>query len=124
MQAIGHYEELLAYFPSSPYVQCQLAHARYNLREFDDAQAGFEALLKRDPYRLDQVDTYSNILYVKESKRALSSWRTRASRSTSTAPRRAASSATTTPSRPSTRRPSSTSAARSSSTATSSRRGP
>ena len=73
MAAIGHYEELLAYFPSSPYVQCQLAHARYNLREFDDAQAGFEALLKRDPYRLDQVDTYSNILYVKESKRALSS---------------------------------------------------
>ena len=38
--AIGLYEELLAYFPTSSYVQCQLAHARYNLREFDDAQAG------------------------------------------------------------------------------------
>ena len=73
LQAISQYEELLAAFPSSPYLQCQLAHAKYNLREFDEAQLGFEGLLKRDPYRLDQVDTYSNILYVKESKRALSS---------------------------------------------------
>jgi len=73
VQAINLYEELLGAFPSSPYLQCQLAHARYNLREFDEAQLGFEQLLKRDPYRLDQVDTYSNILYVKESKRALSS---------------------------------------------------
>ena len=69
---LHRYEQLLPLFPNSPYVQCQLAHARYNLREFDDAQLGFEALLKRDPYRLDQVDTYSNILYVKESKRSLS----------------------------------------------------
>lgn len=52
------YEQLLPLFPNSPYVQCQLAHAKYNLREFDDAQIGFEALLKRDPYRLDQVDDY------------------------------------------------------------------
>lgn len=72
-QAITLYHELLRLFPSSPYLQCQLAHAKYNLREFDEAQQGFEALLKRDPYRIDQVDTYSNILYVKESKRALSS---------------------------------------------------
>ena len=64
VQAISMYEELLAAFPESPYLQCQLAHARYNLREFDEAQLVFEALLKRDPYRLDQVDTYSNILYV------------------------------------------------------------
>ena len=54
-QAITLYEELLAAFPSSPYLQCQLAHAKYNLREFDEAQAGFETLLKSDPYRLDQV---------------------------------------------------------------------
>ena len=72
-QAINLYEELLGVFPSSPYLQCQLAHAKYNLREFDEAQLCFEQLHKRDPYRLDQVDTYSNILYVKESKRALSS---------------------------------------------------
>ena len=72
-EAIALYDELLAHFPSSSYVQCQLAVARYNLREFDEAQAGFESILRRDPFRLDQVDTYSNILYVKESKRALSS---------------------------------------------------
>jgi anaphase-promoting complex subunit 8 len=32
----------------------------------------YEYPYRRDPYRLDQVDTYSNILYVKESKRSLS----------------------------------------------------
>ena len=31
--AISMYEELLIAFPDSPYLQCQLAHARYNLRE-------------------------------------------------------------------------------------------
>ena len=33
VQAIRMYEELLTAFPDSPYLQCQLAHARYNLRE-------------------------------------------------------------------------------------------
>lgn len=55
---------------SSPHTQ---ALAQYNLREFDEAQRGFEQLLRQDPYRLEQADTYSNILYVKEAKRALSS---------------------------------------------------
>lgn len=57
-ERVRRYEELAAAFPSSPYLQCQLAHARYNLREFDEAQVGFEALLKRDPYRLDQVSSH------------------------------------------------------------------
>jgi len=72
-RAIELYETLLLKWPNSAYVRSQLAIARYNLREFDEAQAGFESLLQHDPYRLDQVDTYSNILYVKEQKRALSS---------------------------------------------------
>ena len=32
----------------------------------------FEELHSQDPYRLDNLDTYSNILYVKEAKAALS----------------------------------------------------
>ena len=31
-----------------------------------------QELLAEDPYRLDGVDTYSNILYVREEKRKLS----------------------------------------------------
>lgn len=40
--------------------------------EFDEAQELFEALLKSDPYRVDGLDIYSNILYVKECFSALS----------------------------------------------------
>ncbi|KAJ1638501.1 hypothetical protein T492DRAFT_943643 [Pavlovales sp. CCMP2436] len=71
-EAVTLYERLSVTFPQSTYVLAQLATAHYQLREFDEAQARFEELLKADPYRLDHVDTYSNILYVKESKRALS----------------------------------------------------
>ena len=48
-RAIEMYEALLATFPHSPHVKCQLALARYNLREFDDAQAQFESLMAADP---------------------------------------------------------------------------
>lgn len=71
-EAVTLYERLAGTFPASTYVLAQLATAHYQLREFDEAQARFEELLAADPYRLDHVDTYSNILYVKESKRALS----------------------------------------------------
>jgi len=71
--AIERYEALKDRWPRSAYVQSQLALARYNLREFDEAQVIFERLLADDPYRLDHVDTYSNILFVKEQKRNLSS---------------------------------------------------
>lgn len=71
-EAATLYDRLGEMFGSSTYVRAQLATAHYQMREFDEAQACFEELLKADPYRLDHVDTYSNILYVKESKRALS----------------------------------------------------
>lgn len=44
----------------------------YNERDFDAAQEIFEEIRETDPDRLDQMDTYSNILFVKESKGALS----------------------------------------------------
>uniref|UniRef100_A0A7S4C3A3 Cdc23 domain-containing protein n=1 Tax=Chrysotila carterae TaxID=13221 RepID=A0A7S4C3A3_CHRCT len=72
-QAIERYESLLLRWPRSVYLRSQLALARYNLRDFDEAQSLYESIRLDDPYRLDHVDTYSNILYVKEQKRALSS---------------------------------------------------
>jgi len=71
-EAVTLYEGLATEFPASTYILAQLATAHYQLREFDEAQVRFEELLRADPYRLDNIDTYSNILYVKESKRALS----------------------------------------------------
>jgi anaphase-promoting complex subunit 8 len=44
-----------------------VARSRYEL-----AEELFEEVLKRDPYRLEQLDAYSNILYVKEQDAKLS----------------------------------------------------
>lgn len=43
----------------------QVGLAQYTLRQYDAAEASFEAVRHRDPYRLACMDTYSNILYVK-----------------------------------------------------------
>ena len=60
------------FFISSPYLQTQLAVAYNNLRDFDLAQAHFTRSSECDPHRLDHMDVYSNILYVKEDKVGLS----------------------------------------------------
>lgn len=56
----------------SPYVACKTAVAYYHLREFEVAQELFVSLLEKDPHRLEDMDVYSNILYVKEDAVALS----------------------------------------------------
>lgn len=71
-EGLARYQSLHAMFPNSDYVLCQTATAHYNLREFDEAESLFEELLRTDPYRIEGMDTYSNILYVKECFAALS----------------------------------------------------
>lgn len=66
------YHDLASTFPHSSYVQAQVATAHYNRREFDVSEEIFEGLRQSDPFRLDNVDTYSNILYVREAKTKLS----------------------------------------------------
>lgn len=66
------YRSLHLSFPRSDHILAQTATAHYNLRDFDEAEAIFEELLRLDPYRIDGMDTYSNILYVKECFAALS----------------------------------------------------
>ncbi|XP_049849365.1 anaphase-promoting complex subunit 8-like [Schistocerca gregaria] len=46
--------------------------AHHNMLNLDPAQALFEQLLQHDPYRLAGIDTYSNILYIKEDRPKLS----------------------------------------------------
>eukprot|EP01120_Amphizonella_sp_Union-15-10_P015448 TRINITY_DN7954_c0_g1_i3.p1 TRINITY_DN7954_c0_g1~~TRINITY_DN7954_c0_g1_i3.p1 ORF type:complete len:560 (+),score=103.78 TRINITY_DN7954_c0_g1_i3:125-1804(+) len=71
-QSLKVYDSLVQSLPNSNYLLAQSATAHYNLKEFEEAQHLFEQLLSQDPYRLTNMDTYSNILYVKESSTRLS----------------------------------------------------
>jgi len=72
VEAVAILKDLAGMFPNSSYVLAQKALAQYNLRNFDEAQGFFETLIEKDPHRLTNMDTYSNILYVKECKAELS----------------------------------------------------
>jgi len=50
----------------------QVGLAYYSLRQYDDAEASFGLVRSMDPFRLLSMDTYSNILYVKEKQAELS----------------------------------------------------
>ena len=59
-------------FPNSTYLLQQSAVAYYYQRNFELSQQLFDQLREIDPYRIDCLDIYSNILYVKELYAALS----------------------------------------------------
>lgn len=72
-EALDMYVELRRHkFPGSSYILSQIATCHYNVRNFDASHSVFDELRKRDPYKLATLDTYSNILYVKEQAAALS----------------------------------------------------
>ncbi|XP_050301809.1 cell division cycle protein 23 homolog [Anthonomus grandis grandis] len=56
---------------NSTYIMSQIALGHHNNRELDDAIEMFTKILVVDPYRLDNLDTYSNLLYVLERKTEL-----------------------------------------------------
>lgn len=59
-------------FAGSPYLLTQHAICSYHTREFADAKSLLQDLHRHNPYRLDSMDVYSNILYVQEDAVALS----------------------------------------------------
>jgi anaphase-promoting complex subunit 8 len=65
-------DHLTSLFPESVYLLSQKALASYHMRDFDQAHDDFERLMMFDPYRVENMDVYSNILYVKEDKTELS----------------------------------------------------
>jgi anaphase-promoting complex subunit 8 len=75
-EALVLYERLLEPFPDqklfdkSPFLNSQLGLVNYHLRELETALEWFESI--QDPYRLENKDVYSNILYVKEDRVGLS----------------------------------------------------
>ncbi|OEU23001.1 TPR-like protein, partial [Fragilariopsis cylindrus CCMP1102] len=56
----------------SPHLKTQLAVVHYHLRELEQALMWFKESAADDRYSLDHKDVYSNILYVKEDRVALS----------------------------------------------------
>ncbi|XP_028402340.1 cell division cycle protein 23 homolog [Dendronephthya gigantea] len=72
-EALQMYTDLLNNgFKRSSYIMSQLALAQYNLKDFDAAVELYDEVNKVDPFSVDNMDTYSNILYVKEMKPELS----------------------------------------------------
>ncbi|XP_028154746.1 cell division cycle protein 23 homolog [Diabrotica virgifera virgifera] len=58
-------------FQNNTYVLSQIALGHHNRRNLNDAIEIFQRILEIDPYRLDNLDTYSNLLYVLEMKKEL-----------------------------------------------------
>jgi len=71
-EALKRYERLMGVFRCSGYIQAQIATVQYSMRDLDEAEMIFEELLRTDPFRVDSMDIYSNLLYAKESLTALS----------------------------------------------------
>lgn len=60
--------QVMAIFPTSAFLKTQQALMHYHSKDFDDAERIFSDLMVTDPYRLDHLDHYSNILYVMEMR--------------------------------------------------------
>ncbi|XP_006461139.1 hypothetical protein AGABI2DRAFT_221677 [Agaricus bisporus var. bisporus H97] len=60
------------FFPNSAWLMSLRACVLYHLHEFGQAEQQFEKILAQDPYRIDDIDIYSNILYVTDNKLKLS----------------------------------------------------
>lgn len=63
---------LLEVFPSFTFLKVQKFLAAYHGLDYFQAEAIFDDILMTDPMRLDDLDTYSNMLYVMEKKSKLS----------------------------------------------------
>lgn len=71
-EGLKMYEDLkTAGFHNCLYVVSQMAIAYHNKREVDKAISIFKDILEVDPYRLDNLDIYSNLLFVKDQRQEI-----------------------------------------------------
>ena len=59
---------MLERFPSSTYLHSQLALVSYSEKDYSSAKEHFEKMRAEDPFKVETLDTYSNVLYVAEEK--------------------------------------------------------
>ena len=71
-ETLSTLQELASIFPNGDSLLLTAALAHNGLQNYDEAQQLFEELLRRDPNRMEGMDAYSNILYVKEANVLLS----------------------------------------------------
>ncbi|XP_048399145.1 cell division cycle protein 23 homolog [Stegostoma tigrinum] len=72
-EALQKYQNLIdAGFSKSTYIISQIAVAYHNVRDIDRALTLFNELRNQDPYRIENMDTLSNLLYVRNMKPELS----------------------------------------------------
>ena len=66
-ESITVLNSLIPLFPNSFFLLNSLAHAYYLLHEYETSLEYFEKLFQLDPHRYENLDTYSNILFIKEN---------------------------------------------------------
>ncbi|KAF7315598.1 Anaphase-promoting complex subunit 8 [Mycena indigotica] len=71
---LGLCDQLLSpeLFPNSLWIMSQRACAFYHAHDFKQAQAQFERILEIDPHRADNIDIFSDVLYVTDNRLKLS----------------------------------------------------
>lgn len=60
------------FFPRSLWIMSLRACVLYHLHDFGQAEDQFERIFLLDPYRIDDIDVFSNILYVTDNRLKLS----------------------------------------------------
>eukprot|EP00300_Choanocystis_sp_HF-7_P019378 c20321_g3_i2.p1 GENE.c20321_g3_i2~~c20321_g3_i2.p1 ORF type:complete len:575 (-),score=99.72 c20321_g3_i2:44-1768(-) len=70
--AYNIYKTLLETFPNSNYLIAQLAVSAQHMGNQSEARDNFEKITRTDPYRLDHLDIFSNLLYVQADQARLS----------------------------------------------------
>ncbi|KZW00651.1 TPR-like protein [Exidia glandulosa HHB12029] len=65
-------DDLIGVFPDSLYLLSQKALVAYHQRDYELAERVFDKVLALDPYRMENVDVYTNILYVMDKRIKLS----------------------------------------------------
>lgn len=57
-------KQVEVYFPDSAFLKSQRALLYYHTKDYDESNSIFSQLLQQDPYRLDSLDNYSDVLFV------------------------------------------------------------
>ncbi|GHJ85747.1 hypothetical protein NliqN6_2149 [Naganishia liquefaciens] len=68
LQTVNDLQKL---FPTSSHLTAAKALTLYHMRNFEEAEKAFDGLREMDPFRLDEIEIYSNMLYVMNKKAKL-----------------------------------------------------
>jgi tetratricopeptide (TPR) repeat protein len=70
--ALNSFVKLEELFPNSIFITNQIALCYYLQTDFDESEIYFEESRAKDPFSLDFLDVYSNVLFVKDNSTKLS----------------------------------------------------